>query len=42
MPDYNQMYLKLLDGVEKSINLLIDAQKICEQIYVDTDEAVEN
>lgn len=42
MPDYKQLYLTLLDGVEKAINLLIDAQKICEQIYVDTDEAVES
>lgn len=38
MPDYKQMYLKLLDGVEKAINLLIETQKVCEEIYVDTDE----
>ncbi len=41
MPDYKQMYLKLLDGVEKAINLLVDAQKSCEQIYIDTDEIEE-
>lgn len=41
MPDYKQMYLKLLDSVEKAINLLVDAQRDCEQIYVDTDETKE-
>ncbi len=41
MPDYKQLYLTLLDGVEKAINLLIEAQKSCEEIYVDTDETEE-
>ena len=41
MPDYKQMYLKLLDNVEKAINLLIDAQKSCEEIYIATDETEE-
>ncbi len=41
MPDYKQMYLKLLDGVEKAINLLVDTQTACEEIYVDTDETIE-
>ena len=41
MPDYKQMYLALLDGVEKALNLLIEAQKVCEEIYIDTDETVE-
>ncbi len=41
MPDYKQMYLTLLDGVEKAINLLIDTQKACEETYIDTDEATE-
>lgn len=41
MPDYKQLYLTLLDGVEKALNLLIDTQKACEEIYVDTDETVE-
>ena len=41
MPDYKQLYLTLLDGVEKAINLLIDTQKACEDIYVDTDETQE-
>ena len=42
MPDYKQTYLDLLDGVEKAINLLIDTQKACEDIYVDTDETKES
>ena len=41
MPDYKLLYLTLLDGVEKAINLLIDTQKACEDIFVDTDETVE-
>jgi len=41
MPDYKLLYLTLLDGVEKAINLLIDTQKACEEIYVDTDETKE-
>ena len=39
MPDYKQMYLELLDGVEKAINLLIETQKECEEIYIDTDNS---
>lgn len=42
MPDYKQMYLNLLDGVEKAITLLIDAQKKCEEIYIDTAETTQN
>lgn len=38
MADYKQMYLTLLDGVEKAINVLVDTQKACEEIYVDTDD----
>lgn len=41
MPDYKLLYLTLLDSVEKAINLLIDTQKACEEIYVDTDETKE-
>ena len=42
MPDYKQLYLTLLDGVEKAINLLIDTQRACEEIYIDTDDTKEN
>lgn len=41
MPDYKQLYLTLLDGVEKAIILLTDTQKACEEIYIDTDQTVE-
>ena len=41
MPDYKLLYLTLLDGVEKAINLLIETQVACEEIYIDTDETVE-
>ena len=42
MPDYKMLYLTLLDGVEKAINLLTDTQRACEEIYIDTDETKEN
>lgn len=42
MPDYKQLYLTLLDGVEKAINLLIDTQRACEEIYIATDEIKED
>ena len=41
MPDYKQLYLTLLDGVEKALNLLIETQKACEELYIDTDETTE-
>lgn len=41
MPDYKQLYLTLLNSVEKAINLLIDAQKACEEIYIDTDKTTQ-
>lgn len=41
MPDYKQMYLTLLDNVEKTLNLLVQAQKNCEEIFINTDEAEE-
>ena len=34
MADYKEMYLKMLTATEKAINLLIDAQQECEEIYV--------
>lgn len=35
------MYLTLLDGVEKAIEMLSDTQKAAEEIYIDTDEEKE-
>ncbi|MBO5873061.1 MAG: hypothetical protein J6Q56_02515 [Clostridia bacterium] len=37
MEDYKQMYLTLLDGVEKAMETLISAQRACEELYIDTD-----
>ena len=42
MPDYKQLYLTLLDGVEKAINLLTATHRACEEIYIDTDEIKED
>ena len=38
MADYKQMYLTLLDGVEKAMETLISAQRACEELYIDTAE----
>lgn len=38
MADYKQMYLTLLDGVEKAMETLISAQRACEELYIDTDK----
>lgn len=41
MPDYKQLYLTLLDGVEKAIESLKNVEIACEEIYVNTDETKE-
>jgi len=38
MPDYKEMYLKLFRATEDAINLLIDAQQACEELYITTPE----
>lgn len=38
MPDYKEMYLKLFRVSEKAINLLIDAQRECEEMYLNAPE----
>ena len=38
MPDYKKMYLTLAQETEKAINILIDAQRKCEQMYIDSPE----
>ena len=38
MADNKQMYLTLLDGVEKAMETLISAQRACEELYIDTAE----
>ena len=34
MPDYEEVYLTLMRATEGALNLLIDAQRKCEQIYI--------
>ena len=36
MPDYEKMYYTLFNATEKAINMLIEAQNKCEDIYVET------
>jgi len=38
-PDYEKMYYTMFDATEKAINLLIDAQRECEEIFMDADDA---
>lgn len=39
MPDYEEMYLMLMRAAEGTLNLLIDAQRKCEQIYIEDKES---
>ena len=34
MPDYKEMYLKMVRASERAINVLIEAQQECEEMYV--------
>ena len=36
VPDYEKMYKTLLDGVEKAIEMLKNAELACEDIYINT------
>lgn len=38
MSNYKEMYFKLLCASEKALNILIDAQLACEELYVEQDE----
>ena len=38
MPDYEEMYLTLMRAAEGALDLLIDAQRKCEQIYIEDKE----
>lgn len=43
MSDYKEMYLKLFRANEKAVNLLIAAQRECEEMYIsETDEGKED
>ena len=34
MPNYKEMYLKKFRAVEDAVNILIDAQRECEELYI--------
>lgn len=34
MPDYKEMYFKLFCATEKAMEILIDAQRECEEMYI--------
>ena len=37
-PDYKEMYLKMVRASEDAINILIEAQKECEEMYISASE----
>ena len=39
MPDYQEMYLKMFRASEAAANILIEAQRECEQMYIEAPEA---
>lgn len=41
MADYKQMYMKLMDATEKAMDILIAAQRQCEEIYIETEDPSE-
>ena len=38
MADYKKMYVTMVDAAEKAMELLIEAQRQCEEIYIETEE----
>ena len=38
MPDYKEMYLKMVRASERAINILIEAQRECEELYISGQE----
>ena len=34
MPNYKEMYLKMVRASERAINILIEAQRECEEMYL--------
>jgi len=38
MPDYKEMYLKMLRATEAAMNCLIAAQRECEERYIQAEE----
>lgn len=42
MTDYKKMYFELLNATEDALNILIKAQKECEEIYINTYDKTED
>lgn len=38
VPDYGKMYLTLFRATEEAVNLLIAAQRECEELYISSEE----
>ena len=38
LPDYKEMYLIMARASEQAMNILIDAQRRCEELYMDGDQ----
>lgn len=41
MPDYKEMYLIMMRASEQAQNVLIEAQRKCEEMYVEADDQEE-
>lgn len=39
MPDYQELYLKMMRASEQAIRTLIEAQQECEELYISGPEA---
>ena len=39
MADYKKMYLTAVDAIERAMELLVEAEQTCEEIYIQTDAA---
>lgn len=39
MPNYKEMYLKLFRGIEQAKNIQIEAQRHCEEMYINAPES---
>ena len=39
MTDYKQLYLQMFRASEKAIELLVDAQRKCEELYINSHDA---
>lgn len=40
-PDYKEMYLTMCRASEKAIDLLVEAQQKCEEMYLSSEEEAE-